>query len=90
MVMDVPAAFLFADSACSEAEHVSQTHTHRDDTDMAGYPDPHLLQWLTPQARGVYIPALTLVLPQYPVTPVTPVAGRIDGEITQRDSQERI
>ena len=61
MVMDVPAAFLFADSACSEAEHVSQTHTHRDDTDMAGYPDPHLLQWLTPQARGVYIPALTLV-----------------------------
>ena len=38
---DVAAAFPFAGSTSSKAEHVSQTHTHTEDTEMAHYTDCH-------------------------------------------------
>lgn len=42
-LMDAAAAFLFAGSASSEAERVSQRYTpaHTGDADMAGYNDKH-------------------------------------------------
>lgn len=36
---DATATFLFSGSTSSKAEHMSQRHTHTEDTEMAGYTD---------------------------------------------------